>query len=65
LEAERIAIRTEFPKFNRVHNGCRSPEQELADLRKRALKAGTEERRRIRGEYKHVSAMVITALGGK
>ena len=30
LAAEQFAIRTEFPKFNTIHNGHRHPIQEIA-----------------------------------
>jgi predicted GIY-YIG superfamily endonuclease len=61
LEAERVAIRNEFPKFNRIHNGHRTPEQELRYLRKRALTAPSVERKRIRREYVGITAMAIAA----
>ncbi len=32
LEAEQVAIRTEFPKFNTMHNGRRHPVREIAGL---------------------------------
>jgi Arm DNA-binding domain len=32
LEAERLAIRTEYPKHNTVHNGPRQPFQEIARI---------------------------------
>jgi predicted GIY-YIG superfamily endonuclease len=44
LEAEQTAIRTEFPKYNTVHNGHRHPFQELTQQQKHA------ERRRLRAE---------------
>jgi len=34
LEAERLAIKTEFPKFNTMHNGQRHPLRELAQIEK-------------------------------
>jgi predicted GIY-YIG superfamily endonuclease len=50
LQAERIAIRNEYPK----HNGQRQPLQELARLRKRALVARADEQQRIKREYKQL-----------
>jgi hypothetical protein len=52
LEAEQLAIKTEFPKFNRTHNGHRHPMQELRRLQKRAVRAGSDELRQIRRMYK-------------
>jgi predicted GIY-YIG superfamily endonuclease len=45
LEAEEVAIRTEFPKYNRTHNSNRHPLQEMARLQRRAERAASSARR--------------------
>jgi hypothetical protein len=47
LEAERIAIKTEFPKFNTTHNGHRHPFQEVAQLETRVITAHARSRRDV------------------
>jgi predicted GIY-YIG superfamily endonuclease len=55
LAAEETAIRDEYPKYNRTHNGHRHPLAELKRLRRRAMRAEGDELMQIKRDYKKIS----------
>jgi hypothetical protein len=56
LEAERVAIRTEFPKYNRVLNRHRHPVQELSRKARKKRQRPPTKREANRQRFKRVLA---------